>query len=58
MNDLKFIEPIKKITTKKDLDLFLHSQTCNDIISFAERLSESVKGKPNSSNPHTSKVRN
>lgn len=55
-NTHTYVEPVKKIVTKKDLEYFLHSSTCTDIINFVQRLSESVKGKPNSTECFISEV--
>jgi hypothetical protein len=43
---LTFMVPKRQILTKDDLEKFLESDTYNDFISFIERLNNSVKGLP------------
>ncbi|EGW31231.1 uncharacterized protein SPAPADRAFT_141506 [Spathaspora passalidarum NRRL Y-27907] len=39
--------PVKRITTRDDLDKWLDSQTFNQVLSFITDLQESIVGKPN-----------
>lgn len=40
--------PRKRINTQQDLELFTQSQLCQQLVSFASELAESIKSKPQS----------
>lgn len=56
MTTNQYIQPIRRILTQKDLDLFSKSSSCSLITDFIEALNDSVKGLTNDAEVETDKV--
>lgn len=56
MTDYKFIQPVRRILTQQDLDIFSESTTRAELVGFVEKLNEAVKGLTNDAEVETDKV--
>lgn len=53
---MAYVEPIKRIVTREDLDEFLNSSAYQEYMGYIERLNESVKNLKTDTDIDVSKV--
>lgn len=56
MTDYKFIQPVRRILTQQDLDIFAESTIRAELVGFVEKLNEAVKGLTNDAEVETDNV--